>query len=474
MYQQARITDARGNVIRVAHPTLPEHPRTTASAITAGATSITVADNQGFANGNFILYGQPQQPTTELVTISAGVTRGTGITASAAVFNHPQDTPVLLSLWNQVEISGASTTDGVKTVLSTKPIEWAQHDTEHVDSSATYPYYFARYKNSVSSTFSDYSDPAPATGYTPDTVRAVKTTALELVGEQIGTVITDDFLDREITNCEIDIWKEKRRWAEFYVDNYSLGQFAVGQTDFPLPTDISDDSTNSAIRSVRSRHTGALRYADQEVISGLLYGTAMTQLNADANMGDTSISVASAGDFTESGGSLRIGSDTVTYTSASGVTISGIPASGDGSITQLWQTGTKVWQGGNPEVSPSVYTIRPGYLSIVLPPSVTYFGNGLYLSYYAKPTYPDSDADILSWPDPELYHWWLAWKIELRRHNGTPTEASMNFNQQYLARKQTLLSRARLQDTPKMIPVRNHNRQRFSQSDSFIVPWTVH
>ena len=75
-------------------------------------------------------------------------------------------------------------------------------DTTYINTGVTYAYYFVRFYNSTSAVYSSYSDPAAAAGYSPDTVRAVKDSALALVNEQISDLITEEFLNQEISNCE--------------------------------------------------------------------------------------------------------------------------------------------------------------------------------------------------------------------------------------------------------------------------------
>lgn len=476
-YASAKILDARGNVVRVAHPDLPQFPSTVALASSAGATAQTVGDNEGFADDNYIVLGPLGQDKTEIIRIDAAVTRGTSLTTTATVFDHPLDSPVKLILWNQIEISGASSVSGSKTVITTVDIDSAMPDTEYVVSGTTYSYYFARYKNSTSTTYSAYSDAAPATGYSADTVRAVKESALSMVGERVDEgVITNDFLNNEITNCEIDIWKEKRRWAQFDVNDYVLGTLDAGVVAFDMPTDISDPDTDEAIRSVRVRQVGQLRKVGREEFDGLRWDTAVDSLLTQADAGDTSVAMNSVADFEDSG-SVFIGEDSVTYTSRDTTlnTLSGIPASGTGAITETHDAGVAVWQGGFVDMAPVVWTPMDGQVNLVLPASATFWGQAIYLSYYAKPTYPDSDADIVEWPDPELYHYYLAWKITLRRHDGVPTEASIQFKALYDERKKLLLSRARLQDYPKFTPRVPYKRQSmapFSDGDP-MVSWII-
>lgn len=476
-YQQAKIIDARFNDIRVQHPDLPAFPVTNANSSTAGTLSLTVGDNLGFSQNDLLVLGQVGQDKTEVVTVNAAVTRGTALTVTATSFDHPQDTPVSKSLWDQIEISGAATVTGSKTVITTISVQWSMPYTEYVNSGTAYTYYFARFKNSATGVFSAYSDAAPAGGYGSTTVRGVKVTALNLTGETIDDgVITDDFLNTEVTNCEIDIWKEKRRWAQFDVNDYVLGSLSVGKVSFPLPADISDPDTNEAIRSLRVRQIGELRYVQQEEYDGLLWDIAFTTLSVTANAGDTTLTLTSSGDFAASG-TVTIDSDNITYTANNTTTnvLSGVPASGSGSVTATHTSGTNVWQGNETQMAPTVYTVKDQAVNIILPVSSSYLNQNLYINYYSKPTYPTTDTGLINWPDALLYHYFLAWKITLKRHDGAPTEASTNFKTLYDQRKALLLSRARLQDMPRMQPLAIGRRQDIAavQNVDDFVAWVI-
>lgn len=475
-YQQAEILDARNNVISVAHPTAPAYPQASlAAAAAAAATTLTVDDNTGFSNGDYMILGSLGQPKTELTKVNGAVTAGSSLTVTALTFDHAVNAPLAVSLWNQVEISGAASISGSKTVIATVELKVDAPQTEYVNAGTAYAYYFARYYNSTTTTFGSYSDAAPATGYAADTVRAVKKTALQNTGEAIGPLITDDFLNTEITNCEIDIWKEKRRWAQFEKDAVVIGTLNPGIVLFAMPSDISDPDTAEAIRMLRVRQIGVLQYLDFEGVEGLLWDTAVSALAVASNAGDTSITLESVADFTDYG-SVTLGVDTLTYTGRdlNANQLTGIPTSGQGSITVSSAIGTNVWQGGLVETSPTCWTAIPGYISIILPPAPSYWYQALYCSYYSKPTYPTSDAQTLNWPDPTLYHLYLAWKICMRRSNGTPTPEEENFKNLYDARKALLLSRARVQDTPRFTPKRQFGRQTLGRlPDDNIVTWII-
>ena len=74
-------------------------------------------------------------------------------------------------------------------------------------------------------------------------------------------------------------------------------------------------------------------YQAAQTAAGLIYDSAITTLlDGAVTAGATSITVDATANFISTGGTATIGNDTFIYTSATGTTISGIPASGDGAI----------------------------------------------------------------------------------------------------------------------------------------------
>lgn len=477
-YETPKIIDSRSNVVRISPPVLPEWPQTnlTASAI-AAAVSLTVGDNNGFVNTGNLILGPLGQTGTEIATIAGVVTPGTSLTVSAIVFAHPINTPVRLTLWNQVEVSGADTVAGSKTVIATFAIQFDSPSTDYVVTGTTYAYYFVRFKNSASGVFSSYSDASSSAGYAPNTVRQIQNEALRMTGQEIGEIITDDFIKTEISNLENELYQlgPGKRWAHFLVDNYVLGTLAAGKTVFAMPTDIADSDTGEAIEEIHTRQISRLEKIEKSKVDEIRWNVALDTLAVQTTAGQTSITLTNVGDFADSG-SVRIDSDTVSYTARNVTTnvLSGIPASGANSITTTHAAGTNVWQGGQTDMTPTFYFVRPGYIELPLPPNATYLGQNLYASYYSKPAFPDSDADTVNFPDISVYHEYLAWKIQLRLSNGLPNVSTQEFQTGFENKREKMMNRARLQDAPRFTPRRTLNRQQLGSVQwSQYIYWNI-
>jgi hypothetical protein len=128
---------------------------------------------------------------------------GTTVTlASNLVFTHPIYTKIQVLAYDQVEFSKAATVAGSKTVMATMGIAADSLETVYQDTTATSGYYFYRFKNSITTTYSDYSDPIPYNGFDEDTVEKAIKFALKKnkLNGYSGSIDFDYCID-EINSC---------------------------------------------------------------------------------------------------------------------------------------------------------------------------------------------------------------------------------------------------------------------------------
>lgn len=437
MYEVPIIRSVEGNTIVISHPAIPDQPDTflTSSSL-AGAVSFTVLDNGAFVNGNFIIAGPVGFNRTELVTINGAITPGTSLTVTAATFPHPSDTPVVKALWNQVEISGAATATGTKTVITTASIQYDRRETTYTDAGTTYAFYFVRFKNSVSGAFSEYSDPAGAGGYATDTIRAVKDEALRMTKDIIGKVVSDDFLNQEIFNCEQEVWTERKRWKWATKFGSILGDTITGQGSVELPDDIADPFSDQSIYGLRISGRPNMGKITKEEYDKLFINVQHGILALPISIGNSTITLEDSSDFDDSG-SVAIQDSSYTFTAndrSTGILTLDAAVS---SASDEQAAGTDVWSDVlNGE--PVYYTVYDGRAHFSSPVSNQWKEKNIMMDYYSKPIAINSDSDTLNIPDFTIYHYFLAWKIALSRNNGEPTNASQNFMNQYLRRKAIL------------------------------------
>lgn len=432
-YEQPLIASVLGNTIEVMHPTIPSAVVTyLSSSVVATATSLTVLDNNGLTQNDLILLGPYAADKTEIKKVNAAVSAGTALTSTALTYDHPVDTKLTRMIWDQVEISGAATVGGAKTVITTMDLQVDRPVTTYVNTGTTYAYYFARYKNSVTSAFSEYSDSADATGYATSSVRSVKDEALSITNSRVGEIITEKFLNDEIFNCEQEVWAEKKVWSWSYAFDYILGNTVEGGISASLPSNIADPNSNKSLLHVRIGTRPELYYLTKEEWDKRQVNVAHTTLATTFNAGAVSIVLTDSSDFDDTG-SIEIGSSSYTYTandkSTGTLTVS---ATSDGQTA-----GVDVWQ-NSAFGEPTAYTVFGSKLYFDRAPDSSFAALNIYLDYYKKPTTINSDSDTLNIPDWSLYHYYLAWKIILRKNNGTPDSASEMMRNLYETRKRNL------------------------------------
>ena len=436
-YELPNALSVLGNTIHVSHPAIPANLVTYLTLnTTAGGTSLAVLDNVPFVQNDYLIMGKLGLDKTEIVQVSGAVTAGTALTVTATVYDHSLDVPVTKILWNQVEVSGAATISGSKTVIATIALQPDRSDTVYVVTGTTYAFYFVRFKNTQTSTFGAYSSAAPAGGYATNVIRSVKDTALGMINEKIdGVLFTDAFLNNEIFNCEQEVWSEKRRWSWAYTFDKILGQTTEGGLSFALPSDIADPNSNNSVLTTRLGTRAKLVYIRKMEWDRFFVDVSHSTVASTVTIGDTVINVTNVDDFASTGGGVAIGSDNaINYT---GIDTTLNRLTGVTGIAANHSAGQDIWQLATFN-EPAYYTIFSGVLYFQTGCISTYAGLNLYLSYYRKPTAIATDADTLNIPDFTIYHYYLAYKAALRKNNGATTPEIQAFKDEYKARVDAL------------------------------------
>lgn len=407
------------------------------SAASASDTTLTVKDITGFAVNKILLIGEVGEENAEVINVHASTApSGTTITLASGLSRaHSVHTKVREMYYDQVEFSHASTATGSKSVLATVDIDTMNPDGEvvHSDTTQTSGFYFARFKNSIDTTYSDYTDAIPYGGLARNTVGyiidyALKRNKLSNFTEHI----THEFCIEEVNACLEDMRNQLRRWTKYQEFDYVLGQTARGQNNFTLPSDIYDNNSNRSILAVRIGEEGTrLEYRSKNEWEEDMDDVKHTQVRTAASVGDTTLEIDNSYDFDDSGSVNVYISGTkynITYTgvtrSATAGVLTGVPASGTGSITVTVPVDTDVWQ-DETEGMPTKYTVYEGVLYIGFKlPDPTHDDKNVYLDYWTTITEVDSDADTLDVTRYDMAKHWLTWAIRSQLKN----EGQRDFN----------------------------------------------
>lgn len=139
------------------------------AAILAAATSSAVQSNQSFATNDFVQLGEQTQEFCEVIKLS-GVTGNQTINHASVTpkFPHPAQTPVYRLKFDQVEFWRATSKTGVYSLQTTVNMDVDQEETIYDDTTGDATMWGKiRFKNSHTTTYSDYSQPFPYAGVTP-------------------------------------------------------------------------------------------------------------------------------------------------------------------------------------------------------------------------------------------------------------------------------------------------------------------
>lgn len=388
-----------------------------------GETTLTVYNIANFAVDQILQIAEYGEEGTEIVQTHASTApTGNTVTLAAALTKaHPKDVAVYVIPYDQIEISHAATETGVKTVLSTQNINPTNPEIRYDDSTYSSGYYFTRYKNTISGNFSGYSDPIPYDGYDLNTVGYLVYGVLEELGKELGDDLTYTFLISKINSGLNYIRGSLKRWSNYQEFDYNVGQLNRGETKIALPLTYYDRNSNKSCLSVRIGSNKFLIYKDKREFTNEFAYVDKTQIATQAEIGDVTLELDNSADFPESG-SVDVFVNNVKYSisftandTSTGI-LSGIPASGDGSITTTLAVDTNVWYNATEE-QPTYFSIWGGYLHIGGLVSEQYAGENIFMDFYTDIAVVDSDTDIITQVRYDMLYYWLRWHIRMKTEN---------------------------------------------------------
>ena len=389
----------------------------------AAATEITVRSITGFAVDQYLLFGEWGAQDSEIVkTHATTAPSGTTITlvTGGVTYAHDAGTKVYRVEFNRVEISQASTAGGTKTVLTTTALEPDKHVLHYLDTSVTTGFYFARFNNQNAATFGSYSPACPYDGWATNTVGYMIEAALQENQRTFNEIVTPQWCYDKINECLKTIQGKQLRWPEHQNLNAIIGQTTRGIMSVALPSDIYDNDSNKSILAARLGDQDALLYKDPLEFEEIIGDVKTTTLRSAATVGATTLPLTNSYDFADSGSVNIYNAGTlynITYTgvtrdTSSGATgaLTGIPASGTGSITVAFANATNVWQ-DEEEGKPIYFTIRNGNFEAWPLSDATYDNFNIRLDYWTVATEVNSDDDTLDTDRFDMVQPYLSWTM---------------------------------------------------------------
>ncbi len=330
--------------------------------------------------------------------------------------------------FDQFELSHATTATGSKTVLTLNSgivAVQADHKVQvYNDAEFSSGYYFARYKHSISGIFSGYTDALVYGGWDKNTVGYLIDRALRDTGETLSDKITRFDCYEWINSCLKLIQGKLKRWPEHYAYNAVLGQLQRGDHTTAMPTDAYDQETNKSIIALRAGN-GALQYLSPGDFASQMTGVFFTGVTTQATTGQTTLAIDNSYDYADAGTvSIYISGTkySITYTgvtrSATAGVLTGVPASGTGSISVTIPVATTVWQ-NEVEGIPLWFTVRNGAIETWPLVDSAHDNMNLDGDYAKVATVVDSDGDTIDSQRYDAAQAYLTWRVKMKaRNNG--------------------------------------------------------
>lgn len=438
--QKPKIIDIKAGVIKIAHPDISRYTRTyVRSPISAAGTSLTVADNNGFADNDYFIIGAIGDAKTEEGDVNGAVTRGQSLTiTNSNKFAHEIDEPVTRIFERKITVYGAATDGGnltaIRNTASAINIEWNKLETEFnlLVADTAYDFYVVKfYDGTTESSASDY---IPATGLPESSAERMIQAALSLTGvDRLDAVkFTRPAMVGWVQDCQDEItaftfkdpYSEERiqkDWS-FEVMNTEAGN------SLTISTNINEYDLTTLTYALKHPYSDraiiSLRYANQKPSTSItaremeeeLYNSFRTAVKTQPGVGDVELEIDSNIELPDAG-TIYVGVDTITYTGKSGTdTLTGIPASGTGSITVAHPVDTTVWYGNTPGL-PTKWIVLRQKLTFNAPFSSTYEDYNIYMTYFRVIPRITEVTDSTIIPFYNIFKYYLAYKIENARQD---------------------------------------------------------
>jgi len=419
------------------------------SDVTAGSSTLTVKAIKGFAVNQVLLIGGLGGEASEIIKTHASTTPSskTVTLASATINNHPAGTPVYVLRVDQIELSHATTLTGSKSTLTTtigSGLIGIEADTVRMvynEDEQTSGFYFARYKNSISGNFEAYTDGLPYGGWDKGTVGSIVLQSLKNnLLKRFTRDISLEFCLGHISDVLQKVQGKQLRWPQHQSFNKILGQTSRGVNVVSFPTDIYTTKSNKSLMALRIGDNKPLEYQDPYEFEAYLDGVTTTQVRTEASASDTTLAIDNSYDFADSGIAIVYVAGvkySITYTgvtrSATVGVLTGVPSSGDGSISITIPVDTNVWQGED-EGFPEVFTVRNDQIEFYPLADAQFDNQNIRGDYWTVADSVNSMGDTIDDDRYDLVLYWLSWRIRMVLKNEGQLDPNDGFYQEFKVR----------------------------------------
>lgn len=253
-------------LVRIKNETLISKRESTVltGAVASGATTLTVLDNSNFLTDNdYYLLGKIGSETSEIIQKNGAGSIGTTIAVDAISFAHAINTPLYRLDYNQFRLAhstSTSTADIDAANVVTAALQFDDTYTRYEDTAYTTGYFFIRFYNSQTTTFSDYSAPIPVGGHTQLSLWECARRVYKFLGLQRD----DDMDESQVKFSEVRrALNDKQR----EIVHERLWTFAEGERSFATVANqfrYVPDSTRVGIINTVIHDSKPLTYLDRQ------------------------------------------------------------------------------------------------------------------------------------------------------------------------------------------------------------------
>ncbi len=207
----------------------------------AGATSLSVANNQNFAQNDRILVGEMGRERSEIASVTGAVTPGTVLATGSLVFPHNANDPVYRMRFDQMRFyRSTSGINGSYNLVATVAIDVdnAKGETAYDDPTGDASYYYKNsFYNSVSLIESLKSDPMLGGGYTRNSVGALLDAVFREVGDPVNSQMTREEAIDILNEVNDDLISRFKKPFEFLRTSVTSNSTA-NQSEIAFPADM--------------------------------------------------------------------------------------------------------------------------------------------------------------------------------------------------------------------------------------------
>lgn len=203
-------------------------------------TTLYVDSSVSFADGNYIIVGEPGNETTEVTKLTASPPTNTTMTVTALKFSHGKGTPVYFTRWDKYSLVYRTSATGSFSAYSGMPkaLMFDSINTEYRDADATSTYAWKyRYYSTEESAYSDYSDIITVTGWPRNSVGFMLREVRKIINDPESKTITDAEIIRYFNKAQDIIYSLYDRWY-FLLKEGTVIDTVASQKIYELPSDF--------------------------------------------------------------------------------------------------------------------------------------------------------------------------------------------------------------------------------------------